>query len=187
MHCEPEESQKLEVLHSYTKMVYSSVKHKASIAFLISYFAVCDCSSVPLYTNSTNSELTPMNITINMYYRQSVPYDVNEHISTIKTSQAAEAKPQSYVNKIQNDVNLSKDGKTSAMNNVENNLTADGSGNGRFHRSKRSTGLSKSNAILKWINYLANCAENSCSKCHDSCSLNSIEVCSYFIHIQLYI
>jgi len=166
-------------------MVYSPVQHKASVAFLILYFTVYDCSSVPLYTNSTNSELTPMNSTVNMDYRHSVTYGVNEHISTVKTSQAAEAKPQYYVNKIQNDVNFAKDGETSVMNNVENNLAADNSHNGRFHRSKRSAGLSKSSAILKWINYLANCAENSCSKCHDSCSLNSNEVCCYFIHIHL--
>jgi hypothetical protein len=186
MHCEPEESQKLELLHSYTKMMYSSVQHKASVAFLILYFTVYDCSSVPAYANSTNSELTLTNSTINMHYRQSVLYDVNEHMSTVKTSQAAEAKPQSYVNKIQNDVNFAKDEETSLMNNVKNNLAADSSHNSRFRRSKRSTGLSKSIEILKWVNYLANCAENSCSKCHDSCSFNSNKVCSYFMYTHLY-
>jgi hypothetical protein len=71
MQCEPVECQKLELLHSYTKMVYSSVQLKASVAFLILYVMVFDCSSVPLYTNSTNSKLTPMNSTINVDYHQS--------------------------------------------------------------------------------------------------------------------
>jgi hypothetical protein len=187
MHCEPEESQKLELLHTYINMAYSSVQHKASVAFLIIYFMVYDCLSVSLYINSTNSELTPMNNTISMDYRQSVSYDVNERISTIKTSQEAEAKPQSYLNKIRNDVNFSKDEETSLMKNVKNNLTADNSHNGRFHRSKRSTVLSVSSEILKWINYLANCAESNCSECHSSCSFSSNEVCCcYSVHLHLY-
>jgi hypothetical protein len=194
MQCEPEECQKLELLYLYTKMVYSSVQHKASLGFLILYFMVFDCSSVPPYTNSTNSKLTPVNSTISVDYHQSVSYDINQRIATIKTSQAAKAKPQSYINNSQNDVTFSKDEETSLMDSVKNSLAADKTHNSRrFHRSKRSTGSSMSAAspnisseILKWINYLANCVDNSYSKCLNSCSVNSSEVCCYFTHIHLY-
>jgi len=187
MQCEPEECHKLELLHSYIKMVYSSVQHKASVAFLILYFMVFDCSSVPLYTNSTNLKLTPTNSTINVGYHQSVSYDINEHISTIKRSQTAETKRQSYVNKSQNGVTFSKDEETSLMNKDKKSLAADSTHNTRrFHRSKRSTGLNISSEILKWIIYVANCAGNSSSKCHDSCSVSNREVCCYFMHIHLY-
>jgi hypothetical protein len=184
MHCEPEECQKLELLHLYTKMVCSSVQHKASVAFLILYFMVFDCLSVPLYNNSTNSKLTPMNSTINMDNHQSVLYDINEHVSTIKTSQATEAKPQTYINKSQNDVTFSKDEEKSLMNNIKSNLAANNTHNTRkFNRSKRSTAASE---ILKWINYVANCADKDYSKCLDSCSVNNSEVCSYCRPILLY-
>jgi len=190
MQCESEECQQLELLHSYTKMVYFSVQHKASVVFLILYFMVFDCSSLPLDTNSTNSKLTPTNSTINVDYHPSVLYDTNEHISTIKTSQVAEAKPQSYVNKRQDDVAFSKDEETSLMNNVKNNPAAENTHNSRrFHRSKRSTELCTSAArpnisseILKWVNYVANCPGNS----NSNCSVNSSEVCCYFIHTHLY-
>jgi len=193
MQYEPEECQKLELLHSYTKMVYSSVQLKVSFAFLILYFMVFDCSSVPLYTNSTNSKLTPTNSTITVDYHQSVSYDINGHISTIKTSQAAEAKPQSYTNKSQNDVNFSKDEETSLMNSVKNKLAADNTHNSRrFSRSKRSTrlcmsetGHNISSEILTWIIYVANCVENNCSNRLDLCSVNNTEVC-YFVHIYVY-
>jgi hypothetical protein len=193
MQCESEECQRLELLRFIEKMVYSSVQHKASVAFLILYFMVFDCSSVPLDTNSTNSNLTPTNSTINVDYHHSVSFGSSENISTIKTSQAAEAKPQSYVNKSQNDGTFSKDEETPLMNDVKNNLAADNTHNSRFHRSKRSTRLSRSAArpnisseVVKWIIYVANCAENSCSKCYNSCSVNSSEVCCYFIHICSY-
>jgi hypothetical protein len=194
MQCEPEECQKLELLHSYTKMVSSSVQRKASVAFLILCFMVFDCSSVPLDTNNTNSKLTPTNSTINMDYHQSFPHDINEHISTNKTSQAAEAKPQSYVNKSQNDVTFLKDEETSLMNNVKNDLAAVSTHNSRrFHRSKRSTGLSMlaarhniTSEILKWINYVANCAEENYSIYHGFCSVSSSEVSYCIIHIHLY-
>lgn len=175
-------------------MVCFSVQHKASVAFLILYFMVFDCSSAPLDTNSKNSKLTPTNSTINVDYHPSVSYDVNEHISTIKSLQTAEAKPQSYINISQNDVTFSKDEETSLMNNVKNNPAANNTHNSRrFHRSKRSTELCTSAArpnisseILKWVNYVANCAGNSNSNHHHSCSVNSSEVCSYCIHIHLY-
>ena len=194
MQCEPEECQKLELLHSYTKMVFSSVQHKASLAFLILYFMVFGCSSVSLYTNSANSKLTPTNNTINVDHHQPVSYDINEHISTIQTSQATEAKLQSYISKSQNDVTFSKDEETSLMNNVKKNLAAGITRNSRrFRRSKRSTGLSMSatirdvsSEILKWINYVVNCADNMYSKCLSSCSVDSSEVCCYFICIHLY-
>jgi hypothetical protein len=176
-------------------MVCFSVQHKASVAFLILYFMVFDCSSVPLDTNSINSKLTPTYSTVNVDYHPSVLYDINEHISTIKTSQAAEAKSQSYINVSQNDVTFLKDEETSLMNNVKNNPVANNNHNSRrFHRSKRSTELCTpaarcniSSAILKWVNYVANCAGNNNSNYHHSCSVNSSEVCCYCVHIYLYI
>jgi len=185
MQYEPEECQKLELLHSHTKMVYSSVQLKACLAFLILYSVVFDCSSVPLYTNSTNSTLTPTNSTISVSHHQSVSYDMNEHILTFKTSQAAEAKRQSYINKTQNDVNSSKDEETSLMNSVKNSLAVDNTHNSsRFSRSRRSTGLYKpetrhiiSSEILKWIICLANCAKKDYSKRLPSCLGNNTEVC----------
>jgi len=185
MQYEPEECQKLELLHSHTRMVYSSVQLKASFAFLILYFMVFDCSSVPLHTNSTNSNLTPTNSTISVDYHQSVSHDINEHISTIKTSQTAEAKPQSYINKTQSDVTSSKDEETSLVNSVKNNLAVNNTHNSRrFSRSTRSTRLCMpetrhniSIEILKLIVYLDNYVEDDYSKRLDSCSFNNSEVC----------
>jgi hypothetical protein len=166
-------------------MVYSSVEIKASFAFLILYFMVFDCSSVPLYTNGTNSKRTPTNSTVSVDYNQSVSYDTNEHISTINTSQGAEAKPQSYVNKTENDATSSKDEETSLMNGVKNKLAVDNTHNSRrFSRSKRSTRLCMpetrriiSSEVFKWIIYLSNCVENNYSKSLVSCSVNDTEVC----------
>jgi hypothetical protein len=139
---------------------------------------VLDCASVPVNTNSTKWTLTPTNSNISMGYHHSVPRDVNEHISPIQTSHGEEAKPHSYLNKGQNDVDFSKYEETSVMNSVNNSLAADNTDNSR--RFSRSAGSAESE-IQKWINYLANCLGNRSYACQDFCSVNEHEVCCNFL------
>jgi hypothetical protein len=157
---------------------------------------VFDCSSVPLNTNSTNSKLTQENSSISVDYFQSVSYDINDHISAMKTSHGAEAKPKSHANKSQSDVSWSQYQETSRMNNVNNILAADSSHSSRnVRRSERSTqgttsetGRNISSESRKWVNYLAHCIDPSSDKHHHYCSVSSSKVCYYCIglHINLY-
>ena len=193
MQCEPEECRKLILWHSLTNMVYSSLQLEASVAFLILYFLVFDCSSSPLYASGTNSKMTSMNGTINVDYHQSLSHDRNEYISTNKTSHGAEAKPQSYININQNKVTFSMGEETSLTNHINNNPATDGTRNSRRFSRSEGTGSCNlktrpniSREIKKWISYVASCSDESSSKCHDSCSVNSTEVCCYFVHIHLY-
>jgi hypothetical protein len=165
-------------------MMYYSAQMKASIAFGILHFMVSDCSSVPLHTNRS----TPNNSSNSTVPLSSRPPKFNEDASAMVISHGSEseAKPIFHGNHTKNNVNALKNAEISVTINTNKNLTEDDS-HDSIHtiRSKRSTQcsilgprLSISSETQKWVNYLAN-YKVSCNECHNYCSVNSSEVCSY--------
>jgi hypothetical protein len=137
-------------------MVRSSLQQKATFAFLILYFMVFHCSSVPLHRNSTDSKPTPENSTVSMDYLQSVSHDVNKH-----TSHEVEEKQKLYGSKNQTDMTFLKKEEISVMKNVNNILAAENThGSRSVRRSQRSTHTDISVLIEQYVNHFYNYRAN---------------------------
>jgi hypothetical protein len=136
-------------------MMYYSAQMKASIAFVILHLMVSDCSSIPLHTNRRalkNSSTSTVRLS-------SRPPISNEDVSAMVISRGSEseAKPKSYGNQTENNVNALKNTKTSATMNINKSILKEDSHNSiKTLRSKRSTHIDISNIIQEYVNYLLN-------------------------------
>jgi hypothetical protein len=125
------------------------------------------------------------NSSINAAHFHSMSKQLNEDISAVKISHdnESEAKRIFYGNRTKKNGGTMKNAKTSAIFDINKNLTEENShDNIDMMRSKRSTqcnvlesSLNISSEVQKWVSYLAN-YKTSCNECHSYCSVNISEV-----------